>query len=79
MKYIINLLIFNWAKKKNKTKMKFYSVLFTLIISVTCDVNNLKRPTIAVTILIRNKAHTLPYFLSQFERLNYPKNRISLW
>ncbi|CAG9862154.1 unnamed protein product [Phyllotreta striolata] len=38
-----------------------------------------KHPTILASILVRNKAHTLPYFLSNFESLNYPKDRISLW
>ncbi|KAL6261421.1 hypothetical protein P5V15_006515 [Pogonomyrmex californicus] len=45
---------------------------------VTCDVIS-KEPTVLIAILIRNKAHTLPYFLSLLERQNYPKNRISLW
>ena len=27
---------------------------------------------------VRNKAHTLPYFLSLFEQLRFPKNRIIL-
>ncbi|KAI4482603.1 hypothetical protein M0804_008456 [Polistes exclamans] len=39
----------------------------------------LKKPTILIAILIRNKAHTLPYFLSLLEQQNYPKNRIKLW
>lgn len=38
-----------------------------------------KSPTIVISILARNKAHTLPYFLSLLENLNYPKDRISLW
>lgn len=40
---------------------------------------SVKKPTIVVSILIRNKAHTLPYFLTLFEQLEYPKNRICLW
>lgn len=35
--------------------------------------------TILVTLLVRNKAHTLPYFLKLFEELDYPKNRMALW
>ena len=27
---------------------------------------------------VRNKAHTLPYFLSLLEQLNFPKDRIIL-
>ncbi|KAL5290495.1 CERCAM family protein [Megaselia abdita] len=38
-----------------------------------------RTPTIFVPILIRNKAHILPYFFSYFENLDYPKNKISLW
>lgn len=38
-----------------------------------------KNPTILISILARNKAHTLPYFLSTLENLNYPKDRLSLW
>lgn len=36
-------------------------------------------PTVMVAILARNKAHTLPYFLTLLEKLDYPKSRISLW
>ncbi|KAI5734308.1 hypothetical protein M8J77_004941 [Diaphorina citri] len=39
----------------------------------------LKKPSVFVAILVRNKAHTLPYFLTLFERLNYPKDRMYLW
>ncbi|CAH1780733.1 unnamed protein product [Owenia fusiformis] len=36
-------------------------------------------PTIAIVILVRNKAHTLPTFFSCLEKLRYPTDRISLW
>ncbi|XP_057376858.1 glycosyltransferase 25 family member-like [Daphnia carinata] len=36
-------------------------------------------PNVLVTLLVRNKAHTLPYFLKLFEELDYPKNRLTLW
>lgn len=36
-------------------------------------------PTVMIAVLARNKAHTLPYFLTLLERLEYPKNRLSLW
>nr|CAH7758151.1 unnamed protein product [Callosobruchus chinensis] len=51
-------------------------VIITVITSLEADFKN---PTILISILARNKAHTLPYFLSNLERQNYPKNRISLW
>ena len=36
-------------------------------------------PTVFIAIFVRNKAHTLPYFLTLLEGLDYPKDRISLW
>lgn len=38
-----------------------------------------KKPSILIVSLIRNKAHTLPLFLTYLEDQNYPKDRISLW
>lgn len=38
-----------------------------------------KPPTVLIATLVRNKAHTLPYFLSCLEDLNYPKDRITIW
>ncbi|KAF6202044.1 hypothetical protein GE061_004441 [Apolygus lucorum] len=35
--------------------------------------------TVLIAILVRNKGHTLPYFLSYLHKLDYPKDRISLW
>lgn len=36
-------------------------------------------PTVLITILVRNKAHTLPYFFGCLENLSYPKEKISLF
>ena len=36
-------------------------------------------PTVMVAMLVRNKAHTLPYFLYYLQQLDYPKQRIRLW
>uniref|UniRef100_A0A0C9RI84 AAEL003481_0 protein n=1 Tax=Fopius arisanus TaxID=64838 RepID=A0A0C9RI84_9HYME len=57
------------------------AIFFIIVLWAGCDVChcNIKQPTILVAVLVRNKAHTLPYFLSLFENLNYPKERISLW
>ncbi|KAK4326790.1 hypothetical protein Pmani_002716 [Petrolisthes manimaculis] len=41
--------------------------------------NDTKEPTMLVVLLARNKEHTLPYFLTLFERLQYPKKRMSLY
>ncbi|XP_075229791.1 glycosyltransferase 25 family member [Lycorma delicatula] len=38
-----------------------------------------KEPTVFIAILVRNKAISLPYFLTCLERLDYPKNRLYLW
>lgn len=38
-----------------------------------------KKPSVLIVSLIRNKAHTLPMFLSYLEEQDYPKDRISLW
>ena len=35
-------------------------------------------PTVFISVLIRNKAPSLPYFLTQLHRLSYPKFRIIL-
>lgn len=41
--------------------------------------DEIKEPTIFVVLLARNKEHTLPYFLTLFERINYPKKRMALY
>lgn len=38
-----------------------------------------KKPSILIVTLVRNKAHTLPLFLTHLEQQEYPKSRISLW
>lgn len=40
---------------------------------------NAEDPLVFVAMLVRNKAHTLPWFLHYFENLDYPKWRIQLW
>ncbi|KAM8726801.1 procollagen galactosyltransferase 2 isoform 3-T3 [Acanthopagrus schlegelii] len=41
--------------------------------------SSLLKPTVLINILARNAQHSLPYFLGCIERLDYPKERISLW
>lgn len=36
-------------------------------------------PTVLIALMVRNKAHILPYVLSYIEQQNYPKNRLALW
>lgn len=38
-----------------------------------------KWPTIIITSLVRNKENALPYFLTNLQKLDYPKDRIILW
>jgi len=40
---------------------------------------SLHEPTVMVAVLVRNKAHTLPWFLYYLQNLDYPKQRIRLW
>jgi hypothetical protein len=47
--------------------------------SVNAQRNDKLAPSVVIAILARNKAFTLPYFLTSLENLNYPKDRISLW
>ncbi|XP_067460737.1 procollagen galactosyltransferase 2-like [Thunnus thynnus] len=41
--------------------------------------SSLLKPTVLITILARNVQHSLPYFLGCIDRLDYPKDRISIW
>lgn len=49
------------------------------IISENTQESYQKLPTVLIVTLFRNKEHTLPYFLSYLEQLDYPKDRITLW
>lgn len=41
--------------------------------------NDFLLPTVVIATLVRNKEHTLPWFLGLLEKLDYPKDRMSLW
>ncbi|TTY05123.1 putative inactive glycosyltransferase 25 family member 3 [Bagarius yarrelli] len=41
--------------------------------------SEMQSPTVVIAIISRNSAHSLPYYLGALERLNYPKQRISIW
>lgn len=41
--------------------------------------NAIKPPTILIVTLFRNKAHIMPLFFTYLNRIEYPKQRISLW
>ncbi|KAH8033226.1 hypothetical protein HPB51_008436 [Rhipicephalus microplus] len=41
--------------------------------------DKLEPPTVLIAVILRNKAHVLPYFFGYLEQQSYPKSRISLW
>ncbi|XP_055314673.1 glycosyltransferase 25 family member [Sitodiplosis mosellana] len=45
----------------------------------TTDVDQKKPPTILIATLFRNKAHIMPLFFTYLNRIEYPKDRITLW
>lgn len=64
-------------------KVLFFPVIISLIqfskAENAVETDAFLRPTVVVAFLVRNKAHTLPWFLGHLEMLAYPKDRISLW
>lgn len=48
-------------------------------VPISTDVDHIKSPSILIVTLFRNKAHILPLFFTYLNRIEYPKNRISLW
>uniref|UniRef100_A0A673YJR4 procollagen galactosyltransferase n=1 Tax=Salmo trutta TaxID=8032 RepID=A0A673YJR4_SALTR len=36
-------------------------------------------PRVLIALVCRNSEHSLPYFLGNIERLNYPKDRVAIW
>lgn len=50
------------------------------IASINVETNETEKyPTFVIVTLFRNKAHTLPYYFTYLEQLDYPKERITLW
>ncbi|MGH0157726.1 UNVERIFIED_CONTAM: hypothetical protein FKN15_046046 [Acipenser sinensis] len=41
--------------------------------------STIQKPTVVLAIIARNAAYSLPYYLGAIERLDYPKDRISVW
>lgn len=69
--------------------MSSYRILFALILYYTIvalldtndaysNPNRHKDAAVMIVILVRNKGHTLPYFLTSLSLLKYPKDRISI-
>ncbi|XP_063372835.1 glycosyltransferase 25 family member [Cydia amplana] len=61
--------------------IQFLSILFIFRLSYTScnDVSSEKWPTVGISVLVRNKEHTLPYFLSCLTEMDYPKDRLYIW
>lgn len=59
--------------------MKALFLLVLSIFSIASATYDRQRPAVLISILIRNKAHILPYFFTYLENLDYPKERIGLW
>lgn len=43
------------------------------------EAREVKHNTVVIALLVRNKAHILPYFLTCLQKLDYPKDRLLLW
>lgn len=76
---LILIFLFNYSSNSDdasEEKEHESSVLQNLM----SDIEHLyKKPSVLIVSLIRNKAHTLPMFLTYLEEQDYPKDRISLW
>merc|ERR1719195_2025527 len=59
-------------------KMNF-KIETLLAIGSTGAATELLEPTVLIVLLVRNKAHTLPYFLTLLGEQDYPKDRVKLW
>ena len=59
-----------FQEKENEARKK----LFTPSALVVDE--SLLAPTVFIAIFVRNKEHTLPYFLNALYNLNYPKDRV---
>ena len=53
-------------------------ILLTLLVGIFILLFTIIALVIITLTQVRNKAHTLPYFLSLLEQLRFPKNRIIL-
>lgn len=60
-------------------KLLILTIIICAISGQETESFKIKLPTVMIATLVRNKAHTLPYFLTYLEELNYPKDRIALW
>ena len=80
-----------WQFRKLRSKMKlFLSAILYILLILKVDAEDQSNenveeesshdpPTVMVAILVRNKAHVLPYFFHYLEKQDYPKDRMSIW
>ncbi|CRK88475.1 CLUMA_CG002249, isoform A [Clunio marinus] len=79
--FIVLILIFLFKYSSNSDDASDEKTEETIALqSLISDKTHLyKKPSVVIVSLIRNKAHTLPLFLTYLEEQDYPKDRISLW
>ncbi|KAG7477300.1 hypothetical protein MATL_G00092830 [Megalops atlanticus] len=67
--------------------MLLWILVFGAIARIDCyfseekhpEESKMQPPTVVIAVIARNSAHSLPYYLGALERLDYPKDRISIW
>ena len=89
--FVHHFIMARWQFRKLRSKMKLFSsvILYILLIlkvraedqsnDKVEEESNHDQPTVMVAILVRNKAHVLPYFFHYLEKQDYPKDRMSIW
>lgn len=79
--FVVLILIFLFKYSSNSDDGSDEKAQDTIVLqNLLSDNENLyKKPSVLIVSLIRNKAHTLPMFLSYLEEQDYPKDRISIW
>lgn len=79
--FIVLFLIFLFKYSTNSDKSSDERAAAEMVLqNAIRDKSHLyKKPSIMIVTLVRNKAHTLPLFLTYLEEQEYPKSRISLW
>ena len=79
--FVVLILIFLFKYSSNSDDTNDVKVdESTVLQNLMSDSSHLyKKPSVLIVSLIRNKAKTLPLFLTHLEEQDYPKDRISLW
>ena len=61
-----------------KRYMKQLFIIGFFLHVISCGTEEKKLPTVFLSIISRNEAHTLATYLGYIEKLDYPKKRISI-